>query len=130
MNIERLTLNIHVMLGPMIDRHAERAHVDRLQRRFPVVALLGPRQVGKTTLARQLAASWRGPSRALDLESAEDLALLADPLLTLRPLAGLIVFDKVQRLPEIFATRSAHVIFTIILPTLPPLSRLRNAAGA
>jgi len=88
----------------MIDRRAERAHVGRLQRQFPVVALLGPRQVGKTTLARQLAGRSTGPTRIFDLESAEDLALLADPLLTLRPLAGLIVLDEVQRLPEIFAT--------------------------
>ena len=83
------------------------AHVDRLawlHRHFPVVAVLGPRQVGKTTLARQYASRAGGQVRAFDLESAEDLALLADPLLTLRPLKGLIVLDEVQRRPDLFPT--------------------------
>ncbi|MGH9259723.1 MAG: ATP-binding protein, partial [Acidimicrobiales bacterium] len=62
------------------------------------------RQVGKTTLARQLLARRRGPSTLLDLESPEDLALLADPLLALRPLRGLVVIDEVQRRPELFTT--------------------------
>jgi len=83
------------------------AHVDRLawlHRHFPVVAVLGPRQVGKTTLARQYAARAGGQVRVFDLESAEDLALLTDPLLTLRPLKGLIVLDEVQRRPDLFPT--------------------------
>jgi len=88
----------------MVPRSAHLARLAALQRQFPVVALLGPRQVGKTTLARQFADRTRGPSRLFDLESVEDLALLADPLLTLRPLKGLIVLDEVQRRPEIFAT--------------------------
>ena len=88
----------------MIPRPAHLSRLSVLQRQFPVVALLGPRQVGKTTLARQVAARARGRSRVFDLESAEDLALLADPLLTLRPLSGLIVIDEVQRRPEIFST--------------------------
>ncbi len=88
----------------MIPRPAHLSRLSALQRQFPVVALLGPRQVGKTTLARQYAVRARGPSRVFDLESAEDLALLADPLLTLRPLSGLIVLDEVQRRPEIFST--------------------------
>ena len=87
----------------MVPRPAHLSRLAALQRQFPVVALVGPRQVGKTTLARQLAARARGPSRVFDLESVEDLALLADPLLTLRPLPGLIVLDEVQRRPEIFA---------------------------
>jgi hypothetical protein len=73
-----------------------------LLRQFPIVAILGPRQVGKTTLARQVQASWRGPTTMFDLEDAEDLGLLADPLLTLRPLTGLVVIDEVQRRPELF----------------------------
>lgn len=88
----------------MIPRPAHFSRLSLLLRQFPVVALLGPRQVGKTTLARQYAARQRGPSRLFDLESVEDLALLADPLLTLRPLRGLIVLDEVQRRPEIFST--------------------------
>jgi uncharacterized protein len=76
--------------------------VRALLRQFPIVAILGARQVGKTTLAGQVAASWRGPSTTLDLENAEDLALLEDPLLTLRQLKGLVVIDEVQRRPDLF----------------------------
>lgn len=88
----------------MIPRAAHLSRLFDLLGQFPVVALLGPRQVGKTTLARQVAAHRRGQARVFDLESIEDLAALADPLLTLRPLSGLIVLDEVQRRPEIFAT--------------------------
>ncbi|MBL8488251.1 MAG: AAA family ATPase, partial [Rhodocyclaceae bacterium] len=59
--------------------HSRSAHLDALRRRldaFPVVALLGPRQVGKTTLARQLAAQWDGPVATFDLEDPDDLARL------------------------------------------------------
>ena len=73
-----------------------------LLREFPVVALLGARQVGKSTLARQLAASRRGPATWFDLENPADLARLADPGLELRPLRGLVVLDEIQRLPNVF----------------------------
>ncbi|MFN8095665.1 MAG: ATP-binding protein [Vicinamibacteria bacterium] len=71
-------------------------------RRFPVVALLGARQTGKTTLARELARRARSGSTVFDLERAADLALLDDPELALRDLRGLVVLDEVQRRPEIF----------------------------
>lgn len=87
----------------LVPRAAHLARLSALLRQFPVVALLGPRQVGKTTLARQHAARTPGATRIFDLESVEDLALLADPLLTLRPLSGLVVLDEVQRRPEICA---------------------------
>ena len=73
-----------------------------LLREFPVVALLGARQVGKSTLARQLAASRRGPTAWFDLENPADLARLTDPGLELRPLRGLVVLDEIQRLPNVF----------------------------
>ena len=57
------------------DRHA--AEVRRLLGVFPVVALVGARQVGKSTLAREVAASIGGSVRSFDLESDRDLALLA-----------------------------------------------------
>ncbi|MDX2060549.1 MAG: AAA family ATPase [Gemmatimonadales bacterium] len=57
--------------------------VSRLLRRYPVVAILGARQVGKTTLARQLAAGWPGRVTTLDLEDPRDRAQLADPTLAL-----------------------------------------------
>jgi len=82
-------------------------HVSRISallRQFPVVAVLGARQVGKTTLARQVAASRRAGVAFFDLENTEDLARLADPLLTLRREQGLVVIDEVQRLPGLFQT--------------------------
>jgi len=86
----------------MIARRAHLAAVQRLLRRYPVVALLGARQVGKTTLARQVVAAWRGTSTAFDLENPADLARLADPMLALEGLRGLVVLDEVQRRPELF----------------------------
>jgi predicted AAA+ superfamily ATPase len=76
--------------------------VRQLLRRSPAVAILGPRQAGKTTLAAGIRQSWPGPSVAFDLEDPGDLASLADPMLTLRPLRGLVVLDEVQRLPGLF----------------------------
>lgn len=80
-------------------------HLDQLADRlvnFPVVAMLGPRQVGKTTLARQLAAQWTGPIKHFDLEDPEDQARLADPAFVLRPLSGLVVLDEIQIRPDLF----------------------------
>lgn len=70
---------------------------------FPVVALLGPRQVGKTTLARQLAAQWQGPIKYYDLEDPDDQARLVDPAFILRPLTGLVVLDEIQLRTDLFA---------------------------
>ncbi|MDD2851995.1 MAG: ATP-binding protein [Desulfuromonadaceae bacterium] len=80
-------------------------HLEQLTDRlvnFPVVALLGPRQVGKTTLARQLAAQWSGPVKHFDLEDPEDQARLTDPAFVLRPLRGLVVLDEIQTRPDLF----------------------------
>ena len=82
------------------ERHLEA--IEGRLRRFPVVALLGARQVGKTTLARQVVRRFRGQSTIFDLERATDLSLLNDPELALGPLRGLVVLDEVQRRPEIF----------------------------
>ena len=69
----------------------------------PVVTLLGARQVGKTTLARQVAASWPDPSTVFDLEvAATREALSATPERVLRDREGLVVIDEVQRKPELF----------------------------
>jgi len=66
----------------------------------PAVALLGPRQCGKTTLARQLA---RGSqSTYFDLENPIDLARLSEPMTALESLRGLVVIDEVQRHPDLF----------------------------
>ena len=69
-------------------------------RRSPVTALLGPRQCGKTTLARLF-----GDPRAgtyFDLESEPDVRRLANPELVLGSLRGLVVLDEIQRLPALF----------------------------
>ena len=85
-----------------IPRNYHLRRVRLLLREFPVVALLGARQVGKSTLARRLAASHRGPTTWFDLEDSADLARLADPGLELRPLRGLVVLDEIHRLPGVF----------------------------
>lgn len=70
---------------------------------MPAVALLGARQVGKTTLATQVAAAWPGPSRVFDLEvPAAREALTQSPDTVLRGSDGLVVIDEVQRLPALF----------------------------
>lgn len=83
-------------------RPRELERLDQLFATFPVVALLGPRQVGKTTLSAQYAESIRGPSHRFDLERPADLRRLQDPMLALEDLRGLVVLDEIQRLPEIF----------------------------
>ncbi len=71
--------------------------------RLPVTALLGARQVGKTTLARQIVAAWHGPATIYDLEvRAEREALRTTPERLLRGGEGLVVIDEVQRVPELF----------------------------
>lgn len=83
-----------------------RAHhvraIRSLLRNNPVVAILGPRQIGKTTLARQILAGWRGSKSFFDLEDEVDRRKLQDPGLVLRELTGLVVLDEVQQLPEVF----------------------------
>ena len=70
--------------------------------RSPVVALLGARQVGKTTLARDIAQAFAGPVTRFDLEDEDDLARLAEPKLALAALRGLVVIDEIQRRPDLF----------------------------
>ncbi len=68
---------------------------------FPVVSVLGPRQVGKTTLAQEIAGEQ--PSHFFDLEDLDALARLEEPKAALDRLEGLVVLDEVQRKPELFA---------------------------
>jgi len=84
----------------MISRaRIQQSIVQRLAR-HPAVALLGPRQCGKTTLARQVAAG--AAARIFDLENPDDDAALENPMLALESLRGLVVLDEVQRRPELF----------------------------
>ena len=84
----------------MIGRKAYLSQLATATNRSPVTALLGPRQCGKTTLARAFA---RGKSATFfDLESQPDLQRLQNPELVLGQLTGLIVMDEIQRMPELF----------------------------
>ena len=89
-----------VPLLAMLDRTTDRAFIRTALRRSRVVALLGPRQCGKTTLAREFVAP--GSLNYFDLEDPASLARLSEPDTALRPLRGLVVIDEVQRRPELF----------------------------
>jgi uncharacterized protein len=80
--------------------HVQR--ITRLLKRFSVVALLGARQVGKTTLAGLIAPALSDHNTRFDLENPADVARLADPMLALQGLKGIVLLDEVQRRPELF----------------------------
>ncbi|MBA4373911.1 MAG: hypothetical protein C0402_13765 [Thermodesulfovibrio sp.] len=84
----------------MIKRDKLVREVKAALRRSRAVALIGPRQCGKTTLARQLV-SVDSPNY-LDLEDPSSLARLDEPMTALRSLRGLVVIDEVQRRPDLF----------------------------
>ena len=86
-----------------VTRHDLLATVTEGLSEVPVVALLGARQVGKTTLAGQVASAWPGPSTVFDLEvAATRAALSGTPERLLRRSEGLVVIDEVQRMPGLF----------------------------
>jgi hypothetical protein len=77
--------------------------IENLLRQFPVVAVLGARQVGKSTLARQVATRVARATH-FDLERTADLARLGEPAMALGRLRGLVVLDEIQRRPDLFPT--------------------------
>lgn len=81
----------------IIPRSYDLESIRRLIKTFPVAAILGPRQCGKTFLARQIKAG-----HYFDLENPRDLAAFDQPQLLLEKLEGLIVIDEIQRRPELF----------------------------
>ena len=81
----------------MVERNQDVQAVAKLIELFPVTTILGPRQCGKTTLARFFKAD-----HLFDLENPRDAARLDQPQLALENLAGLIVIDEIQRMPDIF----------------------------
>src|SRR3990167_2377141 len=86
----------------MLIRHLQPI-VERRLAQFPAVALLGPRQVGKTTLAQAVAANHEG-ALLLDLERESDRAAVAQPELFLpRYRDRLVVLDEVQLMPQLFS---------------------------
>jgi predicted AAA+ superfamily ATPase len=84
----------------LLARDLLRTHVHTALQRSRVVALLGPRQCGKTTLARQFVPP--DTPGYFDLEDPVSLSRLDEPMTALRPLEGLVVIDEVQRRPDLF----------------------------
>jgi hypothetical protein len=87
------------MMG-VIPRTSVIAQINRSFEVHPVVALLGPRQCGKTTLAKMIAE--REPSTYFDLENPVDLRRLSAPMIALEQLGGLVIIDEIQRRPDLF----------------------------
>jgi hypothetical protein len=105
----------------MIDRLRDIERLRSLIEQFPVTGIIGARQVGKTTIARQLGERLGWKVRHFDLENPEDLERLQDPMLALRDLRGLVILDEVQRVPEIFSVlrvladrNAAHTRYLIL----------------
>ena len=86
----------------MLGRVSDLDEIRRQLRRQPVVGILGPRQIGKTTVARELATRTGGPVSYFDLESPVDARRLADEATALSDVKGLVVIDEIQRRPELF----------------------------
>lgn len=86
----------------MIAREANLNKVKKMLKQHRIVGILGARQVGKSTLARAIMKTWKGPMTFYDLEDPDDAARLADPMLALRDRKGLIVLDEIQRRPDLF----------------------------
>lgn len=88
------------MQGHMIARKLLLNRISGRLSASPALALLGPRQCGKTTLARIIAAEKQ--STYFDLENPVDLERLSQPMIALEPLRGLVVIDEIQRRPDLF----------------------------
>ena len=84
----------------MISRPQILVQIRQALRRSRVVALLGPRQSGKTTLARLIVQA--GSANYFDLEDPASLARLTEPVTALAALRGVVVIDEVQRRPDLF----------------------------
>ena len=85
----------------MIHRTNDQQRVHQLLAQFPIVGIIGARQVGKTTLARLITED-EDHVEFFDCEYPADQARLAEPQLALEPLRGLVVLDEIQFLPNIF----------------------------
>jgi len=91
---------------PLMKRITQLEKIKQYFRNHPVVCLLGPRQCGKTTLAKAYCKTFKTSKQIsyFDLEDPTDLASLDNPKLTLENIKGLIVIDEIQRRPELFPT--------------------------
>jgi len=80
-----------------INRPKDKAAIQQLLQLFPITAILGPRQVGKTTIAKTFQ-----PDHIFDLENPRDMVLLENPQLAMESLEGLIMIDEIQRNAALF----------------------------
>ena len=90
--------------GTPTDTEQKTSHniVKKQFRVHPIVAILGPRQCGKTTLARMFIKEKVQSVTYFDLEDPGDLIQFDTPKLTLSPLKGLVVIDEIQRKEDLF----------------------------
>jgi len=84
----------------MIKRNSSLDEIRRTMKNYAVTALFGPRQCGKTTLARQIVKA--GGNNYFDLEDPVSRSRLSEPMTALRPLRGIVVIDEIQRQPGLF----------------------------
>lgn len=84
----------------MLDRREYLRRMAAATRRAPITSLLGPRQCGKTTLARQFVST--RDATIFDLESEADVRRLSNPELVLGEIRGFVVLDEIQVLPGLF----------------------------
>ena len=92
--------NFQCIMSIMIKRQFYIEHLSEAMRRSPVTALLGPRQCGKTTLARMFSKDRN--TIYFDLESQADKMRLQNPELALNGLKGMVILDEIQEMPELF----------------------------
>jgi predicted AAA+ superfamily ATPase len=100
MKFESVALNFHGKIFSMIKRDVIFQSIQTALGRSRVVSLVGPRQSGKTTLARQFVAV--DSVNYFDLEDLTSLARLDEPMTALSGLRGLVVIDEIQRAPNLF----------------------------
>ena len=111
----------------MIPRIELEGRVREALGRSPVVALLGPRQCGKTTLARQFLSP--AHPNYFDLEDPRSVARLSEPMTALESLEGLVVLDEIQHKPELF--RILRVLVDRIEPkTQTTVLRVQTASNS
>lgn len=100
MKFRHYMADFHGIFHRVIKRTRLLDRIRRALRRSRVVALIGPRQSGKTTLARQIVPN--GSGNYFDLEDPTSRALLAEPMTALQGLRGVVVIDEVQHRPDLF----------------------------
>jgi predicted AAA+ superfamily ATPase len=112
----------------MLERPDIISQIDLFFEVMPICGILGPRQVGKTTLAELYSKKFTNCHR-FDLEDPYDLALLRNPKASLADLKGLIIIDEIQRLPElfpylrVFVDRNPDIKILILGSSAPSLLR-------